>query len=128
MMRLAKMRFLLLPLALLMLSLRALTPEGYMAAAPGNGLLFELCPEGVPAEVMQAITGKHHHHHGTDDGSESAQSSEQCPIGHMLSAAIAGDSDAADIAIAQQLPATLRHQSRLAQQLRTAYSSRAPPA
>ena len=126
--RLAKTRLLLLPLALLMLSLRALTPEGYMVSAAGSGLLFELCPDGVPADVMQALTGKHHHHHGGGESTEQAPSSEQCPIGHMLSTAMAGECEAADIALAQQQLSSSPQPISVSQALRTAYLSRAPPA
>jgi len=75
--------------ALAMLSLRALTPEGYMPGSRGSGLLFELCPSGMPVEIMRALGRGHHHHHG-DPGSGSG--TEQCPIGHMLGAAVATDS------------------------------------
>jgi hypothetical protein len=73
------------------LLLRAAIPDGYMPANPGSGLLFELCPSGVPAELMTAISGStQHHHHGTKSG-DSHYDAAQCPIGHLLSAAIAVD-------------------------------------
>ena len=53
--RLTRHRHVILAAALALLSLRALTPDGYMPAAADSGLLFELCPEGMPAEVMQAL-------------------------------------------------------------------------
>lgn len=113
--------------ALAMLALRALTPEGYMPGSPASGLLFELCPSGVPAGLMQALSGElGHHHHGADG--EAAQGTEQCPIGHMLSSAVATDlagfyglvpvsAEFPDVAIV--LPGS----ARLA-----IYRSRAPPA
>lgn len=61
-----------------------------MPAKPGGGLLFELCPSGVPAELMTAIAGSTHHHHGTESG-VSHFDAAQCPIGHLLSAAVAVD-------------------------------------
>ncbi len=88
--RLARQRTLLLATALAMLSLRALTPAGYMPGSPGSGLLFELCPAGVPAAVMQALGAGHHHHHGNE---KSSSATEQCPIGHMLSTTAALDVD-----------------------------------
>ena len=115
--------------ALAMLALRALTPEGYMPAAQGSGLLFELCPEGMPAEVMQVLSGGgHHHHHGAPGSGDAAPSTGDCPIGHMLGSAVAHDADSvSDIApdtptwtIAGVRPAQGRPQ-------RT-YHSRAPPA
>lgn len=73
------------------LLLRAGIPDGYMPAAQGSGLLFELCPAGVPAEFMQALSGSGHHHHGHTADTESHYDASQCPIGHLLSAAVAVD-------------------------------------
>ncbi len=88
---------LILVAALAMLSLRALTPDGYMPGSKGSGLLFELCPSGMPPVIMQALAGEghHHHHHGDDNSSGSVTGTEQCPIGHMLASAIAIDSGTA---------------------------------
>jgi hypothetical protein len=74
--------------ALAMLSVRALTPAGYMPGSPASGLLYELCPAGMPAAVMQALGGGHHHHHDSAGG---VAGDEQCPIGHMLAVAVAVD-------------------------------------
>ena len=115
--------------ALAMLALRALTPEGYMPAAQGSGLLFELCPEGVPAEFMQALSGGgHHHHHGASDSGDSAADTGDCPIGHMLSSAVAHDAD--DVSdVTQDLPTWTTAGERPAQGRRhPTYHSRAPPA
>ena len=84
-------RQLVLVAALATLALRALTPDGYMPGSADSGLLYELCPEGMPAEIMQALGGNSHHHHHGDDGSASVSATEQCPIGHMLASAIAMD-------------------------------------
>lgn len=75
------------------LLLRASIPDGYMPAPVGGGLLFELCPAGVPAELMQALAGPgtHHHHHDSNDTSGAQFDAEQCPIGNLLSAAVAID-------------------------------------
>lgn len=79
-----------LPLLLAALLMRAAIPAGYMPAAPGSGLLFELCPAGVPAGFMTALSGSdHHHHHDNSDASESHFDAGQCPIGHLLSSAVA---------------------------------------
>jgi hypothetical protein len=74
------------------LLLRAAIPDGYMPAKAGSGLLFELCPSGVPAGFMMAIakSGHQHHHHGTESG-DAHFDAAQCPIGHLLSAAITVD-------------------------------------
>jgi len=79
--------------ALALLSLRALMPDGYMPAAAGSGLLFELCPEGMPAEVMQALAGGRHHHHHGDDADGARVDTGHCPIGHMLASAVAHDAE-----------------------------------
>ena len=120
---------LLLAAFLVVLSLRALTPDGYMPGSKGSGLMYELCPSGMPAEIMLALSGGGHHHHGDHgDDSKPVSGTEQCPIGHMLASAIAADNseptdflpaapefdDAAVITILQ-----FRH---------FAYRSRAPPA
>lgn len=119
---------LLLVAALAMLSLRALTPDGYMPGSSGSGLLYELCPSGMPVEIMQALAGDnhHHHHHGGDD-SKSVSGTEQCPIGHMLGSTVAADSSVPT----EFLPAapefdgaTVFARFRIQ---RSAYRSRAPP-
>lgn len=132
MIRSARHRRLLLVAALVTLSLRALTPEGYMPGTRESGLLFELCPEGMPAEVMQALSGAgdhhhHHHGHGGDDGA-SMSGTEQCPIGHMLASAFAIDVDVQAVVIPAmpplvKLPGTVTEQRRIVE-----YRSRAPPA
>lgn len=74
------------------LLLRAAIPDGYMPASPDSGLLFELCPSGVPARVVAALDGSdHHQHHEASDGSAAHYDASQCPIGHMLSSAVAFD-------------------------------------
>lgn len=116
--------------ALGMLSLRALTPDGYMPGSKGSGLLFELCPSGMPPVIMQALAGEghHHHHHGSDDNSGSVSGTEQCPIGHMLASAVAVDTGAQseiapDEAVFNDTPVSIAWRSSP-----TAYRSRAPPA
>ncbi len=91
-----RLRHVLLFIALAMLGVRALTPLGYMPAAAGTGLLYELCPDGMPAEIMHALSGGgHHHHHGGDKPG----ASESCPIGHMLASAIAADIDTPTVVV-----------------------------
>lgn len=115
--------------ALAMLSLRALTPDGYMPGSKGSGLLFELCPSGMPPVIMQALAGEgHHHHHGSDDNSGSVSGTEQCPIGHMLASAVAVDTGAQSeiapaVAVFNDTPAFIARRSSP-----PAYRSRAPPA
>jgi hypothetical protein len=117
---------LLLVVSLAILSVRALTPDGYMPGSKGSGLLFELCPSGMPAEIMQALAGDRHHHHHANDSSVTG--TDQCPIGHMLSSVAAADTEAT----AEIAPGTdLLEEVLVAVALRTistAYRSRAPPA
>ena len=115
--------------SLVALSLRALTPDGYMPGSERSGLLYELCPDGMPAEIMQALAGDlhHHHHHGSEEGA-SVTGTEQCPIGHMLASALAVDTGALpelapDAQAYSDVPATI-----LLRAGATAYRSRAPPA
>lgn len=86
-------------LLLATLLLRAAIPDGYMPSRVGSGLLFELCPSGVPAGFMEALAGAatgHHHAHGTGD--ETHFDASQCPIGHFLSmAAVSDDVPALDV-------------------------------
>ena len=110
------------------LVLRALTPDGYMIGSLKSGLLFELCPEGMPPGFLQALTGEHHHsHHGGEDDRSSASSS-QCPIGHLLFPAIAADVATVSIFVAatprsSDVPARPLLRSQV-----SGYRSRAPPA
>ena len=123
-------RQLVLVAALATLALRALTPDGYMPGSADSGLLYELCPEGMPVEIMQALAGdnQHHHHHGDDGEATSASGSEQCPIGHMLTSAIAMDSTPAS----DMLPDTPAYDDAPVAVLfhtpAIGYRSRAPPA
>lgn len=119
-------------LALLLgLALRAAMPLGYMPAAAGTGLLFELCPDRLPANVTLAGTpaSGHHHHSESDSGSQPAAEVDTCQIGHLLMSAAAIDNTAPELAAVLQPAPTI--------QLKTAvrwlvthgdYWSRAPPA
>ena len=119
----------LLPLlAALAVSVRLLAPAGYMPASPGSGLLFELCPDGLPAGAIRALAGggHHHHHHHADPGAGSA--AHQCPIGHMLLAALAVDTGwAPEPQIDAPEFSVLRLATQISRHVRT-YESRAPPA
>jgi len=121
-------RHILLVAALATLSLRALTPDGYMPGSAESGLLYELCPDGMPAEIMQSLVGGgHHHHHGGSD-SAPVSGTEQCPIGHMLGSAVAVDSGSTpdvspDAPVFDDMPFAMLFQASA-----TVYRSRAPPA
>ena len=121
----------LLVATLAMLSMRALTPDGYMPGSADSGLLYELCPDGMPAEIMQALAGDgnhHHHHHGGGDDSASVSGTEQCPIGHMLASAIAMDAGVVSDALPDTPTFDVSPVAVLFRAPVTAYRSRAPPA
>ncbi len=93
------------------LLLRAAIPVGYMPAAIGGELLFEMCPSAVPADLLAAISGQNHHashHAGHHDGAGEAHTdgrhfdASHCPIGQVLSAAAAVDHDQGSTAAAPQ--------------------------
>ncbi len=75
-------------LLLATLLLRASIPDGYMPAPLAAGMPFVLCPSGIPAGFMAMPGGPDHHHgHGGDAGA--GVDASQCPIGHMLTPAMA---------------------------------------
>lgn len=113
---------------LVALTLRALTPDGYMPGTEHSGLLYELCPDGMPAEIMQALAGDgHHHHHGSDDGG-SVTGTEQCPIGHMLASAVAVDMGAVSDVVPDTPAFVVAPATASFRETAAAYRSRAPPA
>ena len=120
-----RLRHILLLIGLTMLGVRALTPLGYMPASAGTGLLYELCPEGMPAEIMHALSGGGHHHH---HGGEKSGASESCPIGHMLASAVAADIDTPTVIVPE--PATFVVPSAVAVDCRARSHNRcrSPPA
>ena len=109
--------------------MRAFIPAGYMPAAPGKGLLFELCHDGLPAGFMQVLGGHGHHsgHAGHGDHDEHAGGAD-CSIGHILSMAVIDEVDtpqaaipsAPGILVAAPLQRLLRGHTGV-------YSARAPP-
>lgn len=112
-------------IALAMLAVRALTPLGYMPASVGAGLLYELCPEGMPAEIMHKLSGGgHHHHHGGDK----VGPSESCPIGHMLASTMAVDIENSTVVVPE--PAVFVTPSTMAEDCRARFHRRcrSPPA
>jgi len=115
-------------LLLATLLLRAAIPDGYMPSRAGSGLLFELCPSGVPAGFMEALAGADSgHHHAHDRSDETHFDASQCPIGHFLSmAAIVDDIRALDVGPAAATSAewTVAAPASIA---RCRYRSRGPP-
>lgn len=61
--------------------LQASIPLGYMPAAFGNGSFVEICPSGLPTEIVSAMVGHDsHHQHLQDDEPEFVQ----CDLGGGL--------------------------------------------
>jgi hypothetical protein len=112
-------------------ALRSLAPVGYMPSAVGDGLLFELCPEQLPAGFVLSSAASHHDHHSqsASDTSQPADSPDQCQIGHLLFSAIAVDAPMVDAiqnnAISEFIPSVT---TTLSSATTSAYRSRAPPA
>ncbi len=119
-------------LALLLgLALRAAMPLGYMPAAAGSGLLFELCPDQLPANVTLAGTSAsgHHHHGQSDSGSQPAVEVDTCQIGHLLMSAAAVDNTTTELAAVLQPAPLIQLRTAVRRQVTSGdYWSRAPPA
>lgn len=113
------------------LALRAAIPAGFMPAQSGSGLLFEMCPSAVPAQILMAMSGSghHHHHKGHDSGTDTSHfDAGQCPLGQLLSGAVAVD--VAAIAPIAPVAATLYAPATVILQSFSPYArrSRGPPA
>jgi hypothetical protein len=112
--------------------LRAFIPAGYMPAAPGKGLLFELCHDGLPVSFMAALDGHGNHAghggHGGHGGHEEHAAAGDCSIGHILSMAFIDESQTVEPAIQPSLGILI---TIPLQQLLRGYSgvyfARAPP-
>ena len=106
--------------------LRAFLPAGYMPAAPGKGLLFELCHDGLPAGFMEALDG--HSHHPEHAGHAEHASAGDCSIAHILSMAFIDEAQSPEPAIQAAIGVFVA--LPLVQLLRGhagVYSARAPP-
>lgn len=116
---------------LLMLSaallLRAVIPAGYMPAAAGSGLLFEFCPEGVPSEFMQVLSGDTAHDHGHSGHSDHSSDTHHCPVGHLLLSAAAVDDAPQPIVVPATVPVTTTSTYSYSSVSRSNYHSRGPP-
>ena len=112
-------------LLLAAMALRALMPVGYMPGSLSSGLLFELCPDGMPAGFVQALGGQHHHGAGDDDAA--AHSFEQCTTGHLLAPAAITSSAPATLDLPDQPALSTIPRLLVTAAPRVAYSSRAPP-
>jgi len=116
---------LILSIALL---LRAVIPTGYMPASGDSGLLFEFCPEGIPAAVMQSLAGDSGHQHGHADHGDSSHDDHQCPVGHMLLSAAAVDDTWQADAVPFLPTLYTAHRYSFSTTFLTNYYSRGPPA
>ncbi len=112
-----------LVLGVLMLTLRALIPLGYM---PGNLLAGEfvvLCPTGMPIEVMQALHQNHH------DSEQAVMDVDQtCPIGSALQPAwMALADNEQDILVVATVSEAFYQRRTYVGIFSPRYRSRAPP-
>ncbi len=116
--------------------LRAFVPAGYMPAAPGKGLLFELCHDGVPPAIMAALGGHSaghdshaHGHHGQHDADDAANAASPCSIGHILSLAVIDAVESVEAAVIRPAGFATIDAPPLHFAARTrVFSARAPPA
>ncbi len=105
--------------------LRAATPAGYMPASADSGLLFELCPEQLPAGVMLSTGDAHGHHHHED--TEAA--ADHCQLGHLLITVAGGEAVASiDMAPAPEATMVTRRSTYTAGRDVIVTRSRGPPA
>lgn len=116
-------------LLLATLAMRAAIPDGYMPSRVGSGLLFELCPSGVPAGFLDALAGRSmSHHHGHESSDEGHFNASQCPIGHFLSfAMVVGDFQLPDSPELAAEPVIRRLVPEPISVHRRAHRSRGPP-
>jgi hypothetical protein len=111
------------------LVVRAGIPDGYMPSAQGDGLLFELCPAGVPAGFIAALTGSdRHHHHNEPDDSRLHFDAGQCPIGHLLSSAVAFDNHWQSDVVPELRDFIVDPDLTITSRVPVSYRSRGPPA
>jgi hypothetical protein len=109
--------------------LRAFVPAGYMPAASGQGLLFELCHDGLPVGFMEVLGGHGHHaDHSGHAGHDEDASAGDCSIAHILSMAFIDEAQSPEPAIQAAIGVFVA--LPLVQLLRGhagVYSARAPP-
>ena len=105
------------------LVLRSAIPLGYM---PGNLLAGEfmvLCPSGVPAVMLEALSGHHAHH-----DMSTVDVDRDCPIGSALTPAWISNDWLFDDSIERELDAVPVYGSQSFQSATfLAYRQRAPP-
>ena len=114
--------------------MRAAIPAGYMPAASGSGLLFELCPDGIPTEFIEFLTGgaAQHHPHAAHAGSghhdHDGYGDHQCLVGHMLLSAAAVDDGLLSDTVPVSSPPAETGNRLYFDASRPGYRSRGPPA
>jgi len=116
------------PLLLLLavIALRSIIPAGYMPGSLDSGLLFVLCPDGMPSAFMQELVG--HDHHGSSAGETGPHSFAQCTMGHLLGSMAFAAIEAANPSVAEKAELVVSFQWVLSVTTRLNYYSRAPPA
>lgn len=98
-----------MPALLVLMALRALVPLGYMPAAPGSGLLFEVCHDGMPLSIAAPSSHAAGHVHGADHGAHHGDAGDDdaghgmaadgCALGHILSVAFLDAFESVSVAI-----------------------------
>lgn len=81
----------LISFALLSFALRAIVPLGFMPASISDGKFVEICPSGMPAELVAALFGEHHLHHGS---SAASADFSHCDLGGSFGGLAAIDTSA----------------------------------
>ena len=114
-----------LALLLTAIAFRSIIPVGYMPGSLDSGLLFELCPDGMPSGFVQALGG--HHHHGGDSAESAPHSFAQCTFGHAVGSTAITSSETLALDLADRFEFVTPYLLTFAAAPRTAYSSRAPP-
>jgi len=106
------------------LVLRAIVPAGYMPGSMDGGPWFELCPDGLPVTLVNAIGGHHEHHAEANNGNSLAD----CSLGDILSAAAIPSDPGADAIAPRMVPSNLTPvRQAVVHGPYLSYAARAPP-
>jgi hypothetical protein len=110
--------------AAIALLIRVAIPTGFMPSSMADGWYLELCPDGMPTQVMVALFGEHHLHHGDSD----EKTFFQCDYdGGAAGALLLDDSVCSSPAVAASSTYTAENISPPANKPLFGFRSRAPP-
>ena len=110
--------------------LRAFIPAGYMPAAPGQGLLFELCGADLPSGFSSVLKGDDGHsgQHAGHDAHDEHGSDSDCSFGHILSFAFIDAAEMPDVATVAPVGVVIAVVAELRPVTREySYAPRGPP-